>query len=266
MRRDVLDLRDFYASPLGRVVRDAVGRHLAQAWGDAAGLDVLLWGYATPWASSLSAARRTLAAMPAMQGVEAWPTLARNRACLAPEDALPFPAALFDRVLLAHVLEESDSPASALAEAARVLRPSGRVVIVAAARAGVWSRAESTPFGHGRPYSRLQLEREARAAGLEPAAWSRTLYTPPHPLFAGSAEVWEEVGRRLWPPLGGLMLLEAVKRPVAMRAPPAAARARARVRPVLAPAPAAASLPASLAGRLPCGIASDTIRRRSPAP
>lgn len=262
MRRDVLELREFYAAPLGRVVREAVGRHLAQAWGDAAGLDVLLWGYATPFAAPLSAARRTVAAMPAAQGVEAWPASARNCACLAPEGALPFPAALFDRVLLAHLLEESEAPSEVLAEAARVLRPSGRVVVVAAARSGVWSRAEATPFGHGRPYSRAQLERQVRDAGLEPVAWSRTLYAPPHRLFSGAAEAWEEVGRRLWPALGGLVLLEAVKRSFAVRAPPAPARVRARVRPVLVPAAA----PATLAASGPCGIASGARRPRSPTP
>ncbi len=248
MRCEVTELRGFYATELGRVVRDAVGRHLRGAWGDAAGLDVLLWGYATPFAAALPAARRTLAAMPAAQGVEAWPAGARNLACLAPEDALPFPAALFDRVLLAHLLEESDAPGAALAEAARVLRPSGRVVIVAAARAGVWSRAESTPFGHGRPYSRGQLEREVRAAGLQPAAWSRTLYAPPLGLLTPAAGVWEEVGRRLWPALGGLVLLEAVKRPPAAQSPSAPVRMRSRVRrPVLAPAPAPAALAARTA-------------------
>ena len=259
MRRDVLDLRGFYASPLGAVVREAVGRHLLGAWAGAAGLDVLLWGYATPFADALGEARRTVAAMPAQQGVEAWPAGGRNLACLAPEDALPFPAALFDRVLLAHLLEESDAPGAALAEAARVLRSSGRLVVVAAARTGVWSRAESTPFGHGRPYSRVQLERELRAAGLEPVAWSRTLYTPPLGLLTPAAGVWEEVGRRLWPALGGLVLLEAVKRTPATSAPPALAHARVRARPVLAPAPAA------LAAGEPCSI-SDRDRRRSLAP
>ncbi len=269
MRRDVLDLRAFYASALGGTVREAVGRHLQQAWGDAADLDVLLWGYATPFAAGLGRARRTVAAMPATQGVEAWPASGRNNACLAPETALPFPAALFDRVLLAHLLEESDAPGEALAEAARVLRPSGRVVIVAASRTGVWSRAEGTPFGHGRPYSRGQLEREVRAAGLEPSAWSRTLYAPPLAVLAPAAGLWEEVGRRLWPPLGGLVLLEATKRTFAIRAPPAPARVRSRVRPVLVPAPAPAVRAAALATRTPCAISDPDVvpdLGRSPAP
>ena len=49
MRRDVLDLRAFYASPLGRAAREILGRKVEEAWGDARGLDVLGLGYATPF-------------------------------------------------------------------------------------------------------------------------------------------------------------------------------------------------------------------------
>ena len=79
MRRDVLDLRQFYASPLGRAAREMVARKVAEAWADAGGLDVLALGYATPFLDRpASAARRAVAAMPAAQGVEAWPAGERN--------------------------------------------------------------------------------------------------------------------------------------------------------------------------------------------
>ena len=38
----------------------------------------------------------------------------------------------------------------------RVLAPSGRVIVVPNRR-GPWARADNTPFGHGRPYSRSQI-------------------------------------------------------------------------------------------------------------
>jgi|GEM_PF-7326 len=44
--------------------------------------------------------------------------------------ALPMPAASFDHVLMFHVLTYAERPADALAEAFRVLRPGGRVIIV----------------------------------------------------------------------------------------------------------------------------------------
>lgn len=250
MRRDVEELRAFYASPLGRAVREAVGRRLAGTWGDAQGQDVLLWGYGTPFAEGLTRARRVVAAMPARQGVEPWPAAGRNRACLAPETVAPFPNALFDRVLLAHLLEEAEDPAAVLAEAARVLSASGRLVVVAAARSGVWSHVESTPLGHGRPYSLGQLERAVRAAGLEPVAWSRALYVPPWTPLAGAAELWEAAGARLWPGLGGLLMLEAAKRTfAAARVQAEPARRPTRLRPALAPAPATRGLaPRSLSG------------------
>ena len=44
MRRDVLDLRQCYASDLGRAARAMVGRKVIETWGDARGLDVLALG------------------------------------------------------------------------------------------------------------------------------------------------------------------------------------------------------------------------------
>ncbi len=217
MRRDVLELRRFYASPLGRAARDMISRKLDEAWNGARGLDVLGLGYGTPFLDAFPTARRTVAAMPAGQGVEAWPQGGRNLACLADETALPFANAMFDRILVVHGLEESDDPTAFLREVWRVLAPSGRAVIVAASRLGLWSDAEQTPFGHGRPFTRRQLEVLVREAELEPLAWSRALYVPPLDWTAGWAEGFEQVGSRLWPQFSGLILLEAVKQTFAVK-------------------------------------------------
>ena len=227
MRRDVLDLREFYAGPLGAAAREMVSRKVAEAWGGLSGLDLLAFGYATPFLEQLSAgARRTVAAMPGQQGVEAWPLGAPNAATLVDETALPFPTALFDRVLAVHALEESDSPLAVLTEIGRVLAPSGRLILVVAARHGLWANAEQSPFGHGRPFSRRQLEALVREADLEPAGWTRALYAPPLAWAARWAEGFEQAGARLWPPLAGLVLMEAHKQTVAARPVPVRARAR----------------------------------------
>ena len=228
MRRDVLDLREFYAGALGAAAREMVSRKVTEAWGGLSGLDLLAVGYATPFLEPLAAgARRAIAAMPAQQGVEAWPLGARNDAVLVDEAALPFPSALFDRVLAVHALEESDSPLAALSELARVLAPSGRLILVVAARHGLWANVESTPFGHGRPFSRRQLEALVREADLEPAGWTRALYAPPVSWAARWAEGFEQTGARLWRPLAGLILMEAQKQTLAAR--PIQVRSRARV-------------------------------------
>jgi SAM-dependent methyltransferase len=236
MRRDVTALRSFYASPLGRAAIDMVERKLVEAWGDARGLDVLGVGYATPFLEPFNAlARRVVAAMPAGQGVEPWPGGDPNLACLSGELSLPFQNALFDRVALVHGLEESEDPTALLAEVRRVMAPSGRLIAVVANRRGLWSRSESTPFGYGRPFSRPQLEEAVRDAGLEPTAWSICLYAPPLPALTRWAEPFEQVGARLWPPMGGLILMEAVKQTFAVR--PRGAVAPVRVPRVRAGAP-----------------------------
>ena len=239
MRRDVLDLGSFYQTPLGEVAQAAVTRQLALAWGEAAGLDVLGVGYATPFLRPfVGHARRVVAAMPAQQGAEVWSPQERghrgNLACLVEDTQLPFPSALFDRILIVHALEEAAEPRALLEEAARVLAPSGRIIIAAVNRRSLWSGAEATPMGHGRPYTRSQLESDVREAGLEPAAWSRALYTPPWPIFARYAEVIEQTASRLQAPLSGLILLEAEKRAFAVR--PRRERARIIV-PALRPSP-----------------------------
>ena len=239
MRRDVSDLKAFYASALGAAARDMILRQLAQAWGSLRDLDLLGVGYATPYLAPFRGeARRTAAAMPAAQGVELWPRGERVSSCLVEDSRLPFPNALFDRVVMIHALEEADDPLAMMAEAHRVLAPSGRLIVVAAARGGLWAHAEHTPVGHGRPFTRGQLEQVVTAAGLEPAAWSRALYAPPYRGFAGWAEAIEQIGSRLAAPASGVVMMEAVKQTFAVR--PRGVLAPAVRRPVFQPAPVGA--------------------------
>jgi SAM-dependent methyltransferase len=276
MRRDVLELRQFYASDLGRAARAMVGRKVLEAWGDAHGLDVLALGYATPFvASQRYAARRVVGAMPAQQGVEVWPGGEPNLTTLVGEDSLPFANALFDRILVVHGLEESPDAIALLREVWRVLAPSGRVIVAVTARNGLWANTERTPFGHGRPYSRAQLAELLREAELEPSGWTRALYAPPVNWLAGWAEGFEQTGSRLWPGFAGLLLMEAVKQTFAVKPRGLGARVR-RVRPLLGPSPAPSGAPFSQApdgparrgllepGRESLSVTSKTNRKAAP--
>lgn len=219
MRRTVEDLNRFYASPEGAIVRRLIGARLAEAWPDVRGLDMLGIGYCTPYLSggaqldAWNEARRVLSAMPGGQGAEIWPADMKVRCALIEEEALPFPSALFDRILLMHALEESPSPNSLLTEAARLLSANGRLIIGVAARGGFWAHAERTPFGYGQPYSRPQLEAALREAELEPLAWSYALYAPPWTVVRQWAGPLERILPALWPISGGLILMEAARRP-----------------------------------------------------
>lgn len=238
MRRSIDELRAFYGEPKGALARRLVGRRLEDAWGEADNCDVLGLGYATPWLDAFVGARRVVAAMPGGQGVETWPTAGRNRALLVDEDRLPFAAGAFDRILLVHALEEADAPARLLAEVVRALSPSGRIILAVAARGGLWARSESTPFGHGRPFTRSQLERLVREVGLEPTAWSQTLYAPPWSPALALADGIEQIARRIAPGAAGLILLEASRLAYA-RIRPGGAAQRVRIPADLAPQPAA---------------------------
>ena len=68
-----------------------------------------------------------------------------------------------------------------------------------------------------RPFSRSQLEAVVNIAGLEPTAWSRALYMPPHAAFAPYAEVIEQIGSRIAAPFSGVIMLEAVKQTFAVK-------------------------------------------------
>jgi SAM-dependent methyltransferase len=241
MRQSVLELREFYASRLGAVARRMIARKVDEAWGGVVDQDVLALGYATPFLDDLGAgARRAVSAMPAAQGVEVWPVGGRNRNCLVEEAALPFPNALFDRIIAVHALEESDNPLAQLREISRVLAPPGRLILAVTARRGLWANAETTPFGHGRPFSRRQLERLVREADLEPVGWTRALYAPPLNWASGWAEGFEQIGARLFAPFAGVILIEAMKQSFAIRPKGQRVRARASQRPAFQPVPVAA--------------------------
>ncbi len=222
MRTDALDVARFYRTPQGRAARDMALRRIRALWSDVKELDMLGLGYAPPFLDPFRAsARRVAAFMPAAQGAVPWPApvQARNLTVLGDEIRLPFAEAMFDRIILVHVLEEAPDSGQLLREVWRVLAPEGRLIIIAAHRGGIWSRSDSTPFGHGRPYSRTQLSRLLGDALFEPVAWSQALYAPPWrfactPRFADG---FEAIGEHLTPAFGGLLLTEAIKHVGAVR-------------------------------------------------
>src|SRR2546421_11868383 len=121
-RMDVVDLRNFYAHPLGTVARRFIGRGIRRLWTGSAGLRVLGVGYATPYLGLFREdAERCLAFMPAAQGVVKWPTARPALATLIDEFSMPLPDAAVDRILLVHALEMSDDPERLLREVWRGL-------------------------------------------------------------------------------------------------------------------------------------------------
>lgn len=216
MHLDITDLLSFYETHLGQCAQAAIADRVNSLWGDLSGLDVLGIGYAPPFLDRLQGQpRRVISHMSARQGGHSWSWRDGRNACVIARDRhLPFMDAVFDRVLIVHALEETSHTPTLLREVWRVCAPEGRVVIVAPNRTGVWSLGDHTPFGHGRSFSPKQLKRLMRDSLFEPTAWTRSLYTPPLDwrIVTASSEGWERAGEIFVSGLGGVNLVEGIKR------------------------------------------------------
>lgn len=237
---DVIDLRAFYSSPLGMVARRMVSRAIRTHWTSARGMLTVGLGYCTPYLGLFrEEADRSLAFMPARQGVIHWPTARPGRSALVEDDMLPLADAAVDRLLIVHALEVSNDVQALLREAWRVLAAGGKVLAVVPNRRGLWAQRDTTPFGQGRPYSSRQLTELMRQSSFTPIAWSQALWVPPvsKSLIVGSAIAWERMGSALTLPFAGVHLVEATKQ-VYRPAPLRRERAIEIFRPVLNPTPA----------------------------
>ena len=94
-----------------------------------------------------------------------------------------------------------------------MLTPEGRLLLVVPNRRGLWARVDSTPFGHGRPYSRGQLERQLDDCLFAPTGWGASLFMPPmsRQIVLNTAIAWERVGLFAWPGFSGVLIVEAEK-------------------------------------------------------
>jgi SAM-dependent methyltransferase len=235
MHLDVIDLREFYARPLGAVTRLLIGKHIRACWGDVNGMSVFGLGYATPYlAVFCGEAVRVGALMPADQGVVRWPELGPMQTALVNEQKLPLPDASADRILIVHNLETTDGVRALLREVWRVLTPEGRMLLVVPNRRSIWALLEMTPFGHGRPFSRGQLASLLRDAMFTPLEWMHALHLLPinWSLALRWARVWEKIGAVLWPAFSGVILVEASKQIYAAAPSYGVETARGRLSPV----------------------------------
>ena len=232
-RPDVSDLNAFYAGHQGQLTRRILRRHIRELWPDCSGLRVLGLGYATPYLNLFrDEAERTIAIMPAQQGVVRWPREGANRVALGEDDALPLPDAAFDRILMVHALEGSEQIRALLREVWRILTPGGRLIVIVPNRVGLWARHEKSPFGHGISYTPGQLNRLLKSMTFMPLHWRGALFMPPWRwrMIQRSAMALERLGQRGWPGLAGVLMHEAGKQIYAATADVSLRRRAVRLR------------------------------------
>ncbi|HQT79550.1 MAG TPA: class I SAM-dependent methyltransferase [Rhodopila sp.] len=204
----------FYGSASGAVTARLLRERLLAMWPSAQGDSVLGIGYATPYLRLWrEQATRCIALTPGQMGAIRWPAGSPNLSCAAEEDSLPFADLAFDRILLVHGLELADNARRLLRETWRVLKDDGRLLIVVPNRTGWWAYRESTPFGHGLPYSTGQLGRLLAGGLFRVERRDAALWMPPLPIrvVLRSAPLFETIGRKMMPGLAGVTMVEAVK-------------------------------------------------------
>jgi SAM-dependent methyltransferase len=214
MSLDVLELRKFYAGDLGGVVRRVLTQRIRARWRHTNGLTIMGLGFATPYLTVFRGeAMRIGALMPAMQGALVWPASGATLSVMVEGNALPLPDNSVDRLLAVHSLEASGNAQAQLREMWRVLTPEGRLILIVPNRRGVWSRRDATPFGHGQPYSRNQLERLLTDAMFTPLQWESALHMPPmnRRFVVRWANVFERLGGTVSASFAGVLMVEAQK-------------------------------------------------------
>jgi SAM-dependent methyltransferase len=236
MWTDVLDLNEFYRTTLGQMTVRLLRARLREIWPNVRGEIVLGLGYATPFLRPfVDEAQRTLAFMPAQQGVTRWPREGGNLTALVDEMDLPLPDRSVDRVLMLHAIECTEQVRPLLREIWRVMADGGRLVVVAPSRAGLWSQIDRSPFYQGYPYSSGQLAALLRANMFAPLRQTRALFMPPtHSRLAlRMAPAVERFGHRWLGRFAGVSVIESGKQLYAGIAERSQSPALAVVRPKL---------------------------------
>jgi SAM-dependent methyltransferase len=214
MWTDVLDLNEFYASSLGQMTVRLLRTRLREVWPNVRGETVLGLGYAAPFLRPfMEEAERTMAFMPAQQGVTRWPREGANHTAFVDELDLPLPDRSVDRVLLVHAVECAEQVRPFLREIWRIMADGGKLVTVVPTRAGLWSQFDRSPFYQGHPYSPGQVAALLRANMFAPMRQARALYIPPtrSRLVLRMAPTIERFGQRWLGRFAGVSVIEAGK-------------------------------------------------------
>src|SRR5262249_22721933 len=161
--------RDSSGPPLGSAVRRLLTRRIRSRWRNVEGATLMGLGFAAPYIGMFRGEAKAIGAlMPATQGAVVRTAGDTGHGVLVEEAMRRRRDASIERLRAVFCLEAAERTGLMLREIWRVLRQEGRLLLVVPNRRGVWTRLDITPFGHGRPYSRGQLERLLNDAMFTP--------------------------------------------------------------------------------------------------
>lgn len=151
--------------------------------------------------------------MPVEIGGIAWAHNQEIYTAIIDSNSWPLESDSIDCIFISHALEFITDHHSFLMEAGRVLKSAGKLILMVPHRRGLWLRTETTPFGHGTPFSKGQIFRLLKNTGLNPEKCTRSLFLPPfaYKLPEALSNQIEIVGEHLLQLLGGVLIVEATK-------------------------------------------------------
>ena len=196
--------QDFYSERQGRFVRKVLRKELYKTIDKK--LKVLGVGYTLPFV------KRDLNIIPSFMKCDDMAGLPNNVSFSDPH-TLPIESNFYDQVMMVHILEHAEHPIDTLKEAWRVLKSGGKLVMIVSNRNGLWSRADHSPFGQGRPFSSKQIiellkETDLACEDIRPALYFLPLQRKRLFKFAW---LFEKVGKFLFIFPGGVHIVVAQK-------------------------------------------------------
>jgi len=209
-----IDLKEFYSTFQGRIVRRIIRQRLKLFWSNVKGEIIIGIGYCTPYLRQfIGEADRVVCLMPMQQGAIIWPKSGKNLVSVCNEAEIPIESNSVDKIIIAHSLNSPENIDSVLKEAWRILKGQGRLILIVPNRSGIWARIDNTPFGHGTPYSLGQIKHFLKEYMFIPEKEERALFFPPTKsrLLLTTALMWEKIGRKFFNAFGGVNIVEATK-------------------------------------------------------
>lgn len=208
-------LEEWYASPLGFEVVTRESACLQEMLSDVFGYYLVQVGVADSFQEALAASRiRHRVLVPS-----APPGGQRGLSAVGDPTRLPLASDSVDAVLLPHTLDFAVDSRQVLREVERVLIPEGRVFVVGFNALSSWGLVRLLYHtGHrvpwcGRFLTPYRVEDWLSLLGFDVERREHILFQPPvrRTLGMGLASL-ERIGRRLWPALGAVYVIRAVKR------------------------------------------------------
>lgn len=128
-------------------------------------------------------------------------------------DSWPLSSETMNQIIMCHGLEYCFDGEACLLEANRVLTSAGELCLIIPNRRSLWVRDDTTPLGHGRPFSKSQITKLLTKTGFEVTEVRRALFIPPFltRLPFRLARFIDHLGAYGWGMFGGVMMVRATK-------------------------------------------------------